>query len=153
MPWYVCLHFVFKMSLMVLTCLLFQKNILTGIMLHLMHLLTFNLRNWHLLSIKAFKLSNVVFPCIQAIPGGSDGKASTHSAGDLGLIHGSGRSLGERNDYPLQYSSLENSVFQRSLVGYSPWGNRVGYNWATNSNFLLLLLLRCFSRVRLCATP
>ena len=34
-------------------------------------------------------------------PGGSDGKASACSAGDLGLIHGSGRSPGEGNYNPL----------------------------------------------------
>ena len=40
--------------------------------------------------------------------GGSDGKESTHNAGDPGLIPGSGRSPGEENDNPLQYSFLEN---------------------------------------------
>ena len=39
-------------------------------------------------------------------PGGSDGKASACHAGDLGLIPGSGRSLGEGNGYPLQYFPL-----------------------------------------------
>ena len=33
---------------------------------------------------------------------GSDGKASVYNAGDLGLIPGSGRSIGERNGNPLQ---------------------------------------------------
>ena len=42
--------------------------------------------------------------------GGSDGKESTPSAGDLGLIPGLGRSPGEGNGYPLQYSGLENSM-------------------------------------------
>ena len=32
------------------------------------------------------------------------------NAGDLGLRPGSGRSLGEGNDHPLQYSSVENSM-------------------------------------------
>ena len=43
-------------------------------------------------------------------PGGSEVKASACNAGDLGSISGSGRSPGERIGYPLQYSSLENSV-------------------------------------------
>ena len=43
-------------------------------------------------------------------PHGSDGKASTHNAGDLGSIPGSGRSLGEGNGNPLQYSCLENPM-------------------------------------------
>ena len=45
----------------------------------------------------------------RGIPGGSDSKESACNAGDLGLMPGSGRSPGERNDYPLQYSCLENS--------------------------------------------
>ena len=44
------------------------------------------------------------FPC------GSAGKESTCNAGDLGSIPGLGRSPGEGNGYPLQYSGLENSM-------------------------------------------
>ena len=43
-------------------------------------------------------------------PGGSDGKVSAHNAGDAGSIPGSGRSPGEGNGNPLQYSCLENSM-------------------------------------------
>ena len=43
-------------------------------------------------------------------PGGSDGKASAYSAGDLGSIPGSGRSPGEGSGNPLQYSRLENPM-------------------------------------------
>ena len=43
-------------------------------------------------------------------PGGSVGKESACNAGDLGLIPGLGRSPGEGNSYPLQYSGLENSM-------------------------------------------
>ena len=43
-------------------------------------------------------------------PGGSDGKASAYSAGDLGLTPGSGRSPGEGNGHPLQYSCIENPM-------------------------------------------
>ena len=45
-----------------------------------------------------------------ALPGGSDGKESTFSAGDLGLIPRSGRSPREGNGYPLQYSCPENPM-------------------------------------------
>jgi len=38
------------------------------------------------------------------LPGGSDGKESACNSGDLGLIPGSGWSLGEGNGYPHQYS-------------------------------------------------
>ena len=55
-------------------------------------------------------------------PEGSEGKAFACSAGDLGSIPGSGRSPGEGNGNPLQYSRLENPMDGRSLVGYSPCG-------------------------------
>ena len=41
-------------------------------------------------------------------PGGSEVKASASNAGDPGLIPGLGRSPGEGNSNPLQYSCLEN---------------------------------------------
>ena len=43
-------------------------------------------------------------------PGGSEVKASARNAGDLGSIPGSGRSPGEGNGNPLQYSCLENPM-------------------------------------------
>ena len=43
-------------------------------------------------------------------PGGSDGKESAHNVEDPGLMPGSGRSLGEVNGNPLQYSCLEYSM-------------------------------------------
>ena len=59
-------------------------------------------------------------PCFMSqclrLPGGSAGKESACSAGDLGLISGLGRCPGEGKGYPLQYSGLENST------DYSPWG-------------------------------
>ena len=50
-------------------------------------------------------------------------KASANNAGDLGSIPGLGRYTGEGNGNPLQYSYLEKSHGQRSLVGCSPWGS------------------------------
>ena len=43
-------------------------------------------------------------------PGSSAGKESACNAGDPGLIPGLGRSPGERNGYPLQYSCLESEM-------------------------------------------
>ena len=40
----------------------------------------------------------------------SDGKKSAYNAGDLGSVPGSGRSPGEGNGNPLQYSCLENPM-------------------------------------------
>ena len=47
-----------------------------------------------------------------AFHGGSDGKASAYNAGDLGSRPGfnAGRSPGEGNGNPLQYSCLENPM-------------------------------------------
>ena len=53
------------------------------------------------------------FPC------GSADKESACNAGDLGLISELGRSPGEGNGYPRQYSGLEN------FMDYSPWSRRV----------------------------
>ena len=53
--------------------------------------------------------------------GGSEGKESAYSAGDPGLIPGSGRSPGEGNGNLLQYSCLKNPHRQRCLVA---WGHK-----------------------------
>ena len=64
------------------------------------------------------------FLLLLGLPGGSDGKEFTCKAGDLVSIPGLGRSPGEANGNPLQYSCLENSM--------CPW-----------LVLLLLLLLLC----------
>ena len=55
-------------------------------------------------------------------PGGSDGKASAYNAEDPGSIPGSGRSPGEGNGNPFQYSCLENPM--GGGAWYSPWGRK-----------------------------
>ena len=45
-------------------------------------------------------------------------------AGDAGSIPGSGRSPGEGNGSPLQYSCLEIPTDKGHLVGYRPWGRK-----------------------------
>ena len=47
-------------------------------------------------------------------PGGSDGKESACNSGDLGSIPGLGRTAGEGNGNPLQYSCLENPMVEES---------------------------------------
>ena len=47
---------------------------------------------------------------LKDFPSGSDGKAPTYSAGDLGSIAGMGRSPGEGNGNALQYPHLENPM-------------------------------------------
>ena len=56
-------------------------------------------------------------------PDVSDGKESACNAEDLHSTPGSGRSPGEGNGNPLQYSCLDNSM-DRGLAGYSPWGHK-----------------------------
>ena len=47
---------------------------------------------------------------VRGFPGSSAGKESACSAGDPGSIPGSGRSVGEENSYPFQYSGQENPM-------------------------------------------
>ena len=61
---------------------------------------------------------------IRDFPSGLVGKESACNAGDPGSIPGWGRSPGEGNGNPLQYSCLGKSHGQRSLTGYSPWGRK-----------------------------
>ena len=91
------------------------------------------------------------------LPGDLDGKESTFNAGDPDLIPGLGRSLGEGNGKPLQYSCLEHPMDRGARqAGYSPWGQKEldSTEWQTLSlsllltifiwpPFLLLLLLQC----------
>ena len=51
---------------------------------------------------------------IVSFPGGSEGKESGCNEGGLDLIAGLGRSLGEGNGYPLEYSYLENPMDRRA---------------------------------------
>ena len=48
--------------------------------------------------------------CVWSFSGDSDGKESACKVGDLDSIPELGRSPGEGNSYPLQYSDLENSM-------------------------------------------
>ena len=70
-------------------------------------------------------------PCLSSLwgfPGGSDGKESACHTRDPGLIPGLGRSPGEGNGYPLQYSG------QRSLRGLQPMeSQRVRHGRVTNT--------------------
>ena len=66
--------------------------------------------------------------------GGPDGKESACSAGDTGLISGLGRSSGEGNDNPLQYSCLEIPM-DRGAWQVQPMGlQRVRHDRATSTH-------------------
>ena len=63
-------------------------------------------------------------------PGSSDGKDSACNVGDQSSIPGLGRSPGEGNGNPLQYSCLENPWTEK-LSGLQLMGSqRVRHNWA-----------------------
>ena len=57
-----------------------------------------------------FPSGGPIRPLPSSLPGGSEVKVSACNAGDLGSIPGSGRSPGEGNGNPLQYSCLENPM-------------------------------------------
>ena len=60
-------------------------------------------------------LYNTLYIFLKGFPDGSEDKASACDAGDLGLIPGLGRSPGEGNGNPLQYSCLENPMDRGAL--------------------------------------
>ena len=77
-------------------------------------------------------------------PGGSNGKASAYNAGDLGSIPGMGRSPGEGNGNPLQYSCLENPMDQRAC-----WAtvHRVTKSRTRLSNFTSLHFMNLYVKI------
>ena len=65
-------------------------------------------------------------------------------------------SPGEGNGNPLQYSCLENPMDREAWWAFVRGVTESDLTMHTHMHVqvgLLLLLLRCFSRVRLCATP
>ena len=67
-------------------------------------------------------------------------------AGDPGSIPGLGRSAEEGSGYPLQYSSLEDSMDRAAWQGYSLWGcKRVGHDWRLTPS------LFCYMPAAVCA--
>ena len=56
--------------------------------------------------------------------GGSVANNPPANAGDVGSIPDPGRSPGQENGNPLQYSCLEKPQRQRSLAAYSPWAHK-----------------------------
>ena len=66
---------------------------------------------FHLMRLLLIVFLTKLLPLLSKdFPGGSDGKASVYSAGDLGSIPGLGRFPGEGDGNPLQYYCLENPM-------------------------------------------
>ena len=68
---------------------------------------------------KLDKFVEIIRERVLVFSGGSAGKESACSGGYLGSIPGSGRSPGEGNDNPLQFSCLENFTDRGAWWGYS----------------------------------
>ena len=64
----------------------------------------------------------------KGFPGGSEGKESACNAGDWGSVPESGRSPGEGNSSPLQYSCLENPMDGITNELLSMWSQRVRHD-------------------------
>ena len=91
----------------------------------------FHLSHQFVVSVTA-ALTNLTFIFVRCrghpgFPGGSVDKKAACNAGDIGntgSIPGLGWCSGGAHGNPLQYSWLENSHGQRSLLGYSSWGHK-----------------------------
>ena len=64
----------------------------------------------------------------KGFPGGAEVKASACNVGDLGLIPGLGRSPGEGNGNPFQYSCLENPMDGGAWWATVHGSQRVGHD-------------------------
>ena len=76
---------------------------------------------------------------LQGFPGGSAGKEFTCNVGDLGLIPGLGRSPGEGNGYPLQYSGLENSM---NCIGHRVTKSQTGLSNFHSLRYQIVMVCR-----------
>ena len=81
-------------------------------------------------------------------PHSSVGKESAYNAGELGLIPGSGRSPGEGNGNPLQYSCLENPMDRGAWQATVHGVTRVRHDLVTKERELILQSLFSFFKSR-----
>ena len=90
---------------------------------------------WTLVNKAMSLFFNTLSSFVMGFPGGSEAEASACNAGDLGSIPGLGRSPGEGNGSPLQYSCLENP-----MDGEDWWAmvHGVAKSWTRLSDFTSL---------------
>jgi len=89
-------------------------------------LLAYNSANWLLL------------PSSVGLPRWLNGKESIYQAGDMGLIPGLARSLGEGHSHPLQYFCLGNPMDRGTW--WAPWGCK-SWTWLSSYTTITIALL------------
>ena len=92
---------------------------------------------------------NAGYVCFRGFPGSSVGKESACSARDPCLIPGWGRSPGEGNDKPLQYSCLENPMDRGAWRATAHGVARVGHDLVTKPRLFLSRLYYFIATVAL----
>ena len=90
-------------------------------------------QHWKCSSLWSQPSFQSLLPLPQGFPGGSDGKESAFNAGDPGSIPESGRSPGEENANPLQYSCLGNLWTEEPSGLQSTGLERVKQEWTINT--------------------
>ena len=78
----------------------------------------------HLMILICIALMAEDLHILKGFPGGLDSQESAFNERSPGLIPGLGRSPGGGNGNPFQYSCMEKSHGQRSLLGCNPWGHK-----------------------------
>ena len=96
-----------------------------------------------------FKLGYSFF--VPGLQSGSVGKEFAWNA-DLGSLPGLGRSPGEGNGNPLQYSCLENTMDRGAWGASRPWDLRVEHNWEPNT-FTFFVPIAFTALIPLSLTP
>ena len=92
---------------------------------------------WHFLYVSVQRITRNRLHAPMGIPGSSAGKESACNAGDLSSIPGLGRSPEEGKGYPLQYSSLENSM---DCIAY---GVAKSQTWLSDFHFKEVSKIKC----------
>ena len=132
--WFLLVYFSFQLLYCFHLCLFFTSsssllNIFCILMIYTSILFP---RFWIMLTIVTLNSYSLV----------AQSKVSAHNEGDLGLIPGLGRSPGEGNENPLQYSCLENSMdrgaWQATVHGVAKSQARLSSSQLPGSSNLIL---------------
>ena len=87
-----------------------------------------NYKTFYIHGLICFLVQLFITIIYQGFPGSSDGKESAFNTGDSGSVPGSGRSPGEGNGNPLQYSCLENPMDRGAWRVWSMGLQKVRYD-------------------------